>query len=125
LIIVVGTDDKEYRLSLQDGDTILYSDTDNFIKLKGDGGIDIEASSHVDVNVSGNVTINAENITAVANSIKLGDNTGLNKLVTDIALELIENHIHTINVQGSIDPSAMLIGLSTNPANKTQIVEAK
>jgi len=58
-IIVVASDDKEYRMSLEDGDVVLYSNEETFVKLGGSGGIEVstKGGSWV-IDDSGNVNIN-------------------------------------------------------------------
>ncbi len=58
-IIVVGSDDKEYRMSLEDGDVVLYSKMDTFVKLGGSGGIEVSTQGgSFKMENNGNVNIN-------------------------------------------------------------------
>lgn len=49
-IIVLGTDDTKYRMQLSDGDVVVYSDLNNYIKLKGAGGMEVKATQSVSFN---------------------------------------------------------------------------
>ena len=49
-IYIVAGDDVKYRVELDKGDVVLYSDTNNYIKMKKNGGIEVTANNEVVVN---------------------------------------------------------------------------
>ena len=54
-ILIIATDDRRYKMALNDGEVALYVDQDNYIKINPDGKIEVQANSVV-VN-SGDVTL--------------------------------------------------------------------
>lgn len=92
-IVIVAGDDTRYRLALVDGDTVLYSDTDNYIKMKGAGGIE--------VNVNGEYLVKAD-------SVKLGGEHALRKLIDERLIGLYNAHVHPAPGGTTSAPSVLL-----------------
>jgi phage gp45-like len=115
-ITIVCSDDTRYRLALDKGDAVLYSKTDNYIKMKSDGGIEIHANGGIEIHASDPVVV-------YANALKLGDSSGLKKLITEDVITLLNKHMHSGVTAGSgvTGPSE---GFSAE-LHATSVVEAK
>lgn len=123
-IVVIATDHEDFRIELEEGDSLQYSDVDNYILTKANGGIEIKSSSDVEVEVNGKKTLTADEYQVVADLVKLGGIAGFKKLVTESTLLPLETHVHPDPVSGVSGVSAQLIAFSTNPVYKTLNTEA-
>lgn len=81
VILIVASDDRRYRLALNEGDAVLYSGTDNYVRCKGDGGIEVSSSGPV---------------TVQAGDIRLGSETAaeVRALVDARFVDLFNTHVH-------------------------------
>jgi phage gp45-like len=89
-ILVVGSEALK-EITISEGDTIIYSDKDNYIKILGNGGIEIECNGKIKIN-SGEVEIGG---------------TATSELVKKTLLTVLESHVHPPNAV-----SPQLVGLS-------------
>lgn len=110
-IVIIAGDDSRYRMALEKGDVVLYSDTNNYVKMKAGGGIEIYAGNDVIINSGG---------------IKLGGSAGLKKLIHEEIFTAMNAHVHsggTIPPNGLTGPPTYTPQLSTL-LHATSVTEA-
>jgi len=111
--VIFGIDDPTLKLNGEEGDVIMLSALDNYIKALAAGGFTIESKKEFLLN---------------SDSIKLGGVDDLVKLVTEKVLSTISGHTHPLDIQTlmalkSINPA--MVALDIDPSNKTSVLEAK
>lgn len=102
VVIIVGSEDRRYRLAVESGDVALYDNRGSKIHLQDDGKIVIESSGSIEIKSA---------------QIDLG--TVTNKLMTSTMISIYNAHTHTIPGGTSGPPSALLIE-ATHATNTTK-----
>lgn len=118
-IIAIGSDDRRYRIALEDGEVALYTDEGDFIHLKRDRTIHIVSGNKLIADIANEVDINTKAAKVVATvscdvtsplttvnaatsciinspSVLLGGSSGTMRFIIDERLlALFNNHVHT------------------------------
>ena len=116
-VVVVASDDRRYRISLEDGEVALYDDQGQKVHMKRDGLMDIVCTGTLTANVTDEIVANCSLVTVNA-STKVSLNTPLVECSTDVA---IGGHLTvggTAAVQGALssatsvaDPNGTMQGM--------------
>ncbi|MCX5828767.1 MAG: phage baseplate assembly protein [Deltaproteobacteria bacterium] len=86
--IAVASDDRRYRLALEEGEVALYTDEGDCVHLKRDKTIHIVSGNKVIADVANEMTVNCP-------LINLGGERGsIRYLIDERLLELFNNHVH-------------------------------
>jgi phage gp45-like len=95
VILIVASDDRRYRLALEEGDAVLYSGTDNYVRCKGDGGIEVCSSGPV---------------TVQAGDIRLGSETAaeVRALVDERIVTIFNAHTHALGSGVTLQPATLI-----------------
>lgn len=101
-INLIASDDRRYRISVEDGEVCLYTDEGDFIHFKRGNLLHINTGDKLLINASNDVEINTANATVnaaisvkvVAPDVELGLSAGLKKIATEDFLTLYNTHTH-------------------------------
>jgi len=106
VVYVIGSDDRRYRIALQEGEVALYTDEGDKVHLKRGGNIEITAGTKITLN---------------APAVELGDGT-LYKLIDERFKTLYDGHTHSGVTAGAGVTGAPVVplDLSTNATTKTK-----
>lgn len=116
-IIMVASDDRRYRIAIEEGEVALYDDQGQVIKLKRGKEIHIYGCDKLTADVAVETTVTSPVATVVASTscqvtspiINLGgDRDGLLALIDERLLVLFNNHAH-----GGVQPGS---GISSGPS---------
>ncbi len=87
--IAVASDDRRYRLALEEGEVAIYTDEGDRVHLKRDKTIHIVSGNKVIADVTNEMTVNCP-------LINLGASRGsIRYLIDERLLALFNNHVHT------------------------------
>lgn len=113
--LAIASDDRRYRIRLEEGEVALYDDLGQTVRLTRDG-IVVESPKRIDAT--------APEVTVTADEINLGgDRNGLLALVDERIIALLNTHTHTGVQPGLGESGAIKIPL-TKPAVCTTITKA-
>lgn len=85
--VVIATEDRRYRLTLEDGETAIYTDEGDKVHLKRNKEIHIKSGNKVTVEAANEVNV-------IAPVVNLGTATGGKLVVTEDLLALYNSHTH-------------------------------
>ena len=103
-IIMIASDDRRYRLAIEDGEVALYTDEGDIIHSKRGKEIYIKSGNKLKADIENDVEINTKNavinasVKCQVNSPEInlsGDRAGLRRLIDDRFRELFNSHVHS------------------------------
>lgn len=93
-IIMIASDDRRYRISLEEGEVALYTDEGDYIHLKRNKEIHINSGNKVQVNAP-EVIVNAvTSVKVVSPIVNLGLAAGHKALTNEDLITLYNSHTH-------------------------------
>ncbi len=127
--VMIASDDRRYRIAIEDGEVCLYTDEGDHIRFKRGKEIYIKSGNKLTADITNQVTINT--ITATVNaSVKCqvnspeinlsGDRAGLRRLIDERFRALFNAHTHS-GCGGSVNSGPPTTTLELN-AHATDIV---
>lgn len=101
--------DENRPMPVPSGEFWLVHSSGSFIKMQNNGNISINAHADHVIDVTGDCTINASSIKLNSNDVELGDTaSGLLKLLTEAAENMINTHVHTVSGSMTGPPTTSL-----------------
>jgi phage gp45-like len=111
-IVMVASDDRRYRMSLESGAVCLYAADSSTVKSK------------ILLRPGGQIEVTCSSLTVTATSINLGGSSGLQALVDERIVDIINKHVHAASgappsvgaVPGTLLPIAAAVTTATTKA---------
>lgn len=105
-IIAVASDDRRYRLAVEDGEVALYTDEGDYIALKRNKNIKVVSGNEVDITAPVAKVTASTSCTIDSPSIILG-NGATRTIVDERAIPVYNGHTHP---NGGVPSTLMVIG---------------
>lgn len=99
--LMIASDDRRYRIGLQEGEVALYTDEGDSIHLKRGKTIEVKSGGTVDINATGKVLVKAP-------SVKLGNTAAIDLAGGVITTQCVCSVTGAVHPQGSLTVKATL-----------------
>ncbi len=99
--LMIASDDRRYRIGLQEGEVALYTDEGDSIHLKRGKTIEVKSGGTVDINATGKVLVKAP-------SVKMGQGVVIDTAAGVVTTQCICSVTGAVHPQGSVSVKATL-----------------
>jgi|DewCreStandDraft_5_1066085.scaffolds.fasta_scaffold03034_7 phage gp45-like len=118
--IMIASDDRRYRMQIEAGEVILYTDEGDKIHLKRNKEIHIQTGNQLTINSQNKVYIQSPAVEIMSENITLGNGT-LKRLIDERLKPIFDNHRHSNVSAGFFNSGPPTTPLNLDECSTTQV----